>query len=147
MALRESLLVYPLIESAHVLGLMLFLGPILMLDIDLLGKDRRLRYPPWTVVFGLVIMLGTGTLLFYAAPVRTFHSIWFRLKIGALVMAAVNVIAFYSLQSKRKSTRVFALISLGSWFAIVMFGRLIAYDWYDCHPAQNEFVRWFAQCP
>ena len=36
-ALRESLYMYPLVESAHVLTLCLFLGMTIMFDLRLLG--------------------------------------------------------------------------------------------------------------
>ena len=38
-ALHESLFMYPLVESAHVLTLCLFLGMAIMFDLRLLGLD------------------------------------------------------------------------------------------------------------
>ena len=39
-ALHESLFMYPLVESAHVLTLCLFLGMAIMFDLRLLGRRR-----------------------------------------------------------------------------------------------------------
>ena len=36
-AIRESIMLYPLVESTHVLTLCLFLGMIMMLDLRLVG--------------------------------------------------------------------------------------------------------------
>ena len=40
-ALHESLFMYPLVESAHVLTLCVFLGMAIMLDLRLLGLTLR----------------------------------------------------------------------------------------------------------
>ena len=45
------------------------------------------RMLPWTVA-GFVVMIVTGLLLFYAIPVRTYHSLWFRIKVILLVVSA-----------------------------------------------------------
>src|SRR5580704_12169979 len=81
-ALHESLYMYPLVESAHVLTLCLFLGMAVMLDLRLLGLALRRvpmteitrRLGPWMVA-GFVVMVVTGGLLFYAIPVRSYQSI------------------------------------------------------------------------
>src|SRR3954468_15047342 len=83
-ALHESLYMYPLVESLHVLTLCLFLGMAVMFDLRLLGialrrvpmtKIKR-RLGPWMTA-GFVIMVVTGVLLFYAIPVRSYQSIFF----------------------------------------------------------------------
>ena len=84
-ALRESLFMYPLVESTHVLFLLLFVGLTVMLDLRLLGlalthvpvSEMVDRMLPW-VRAGFAIMVVTGVLLFYAIPVRTYQSVWFR---------------------------------------------------------------------
>ena len=101
-ALRESLFMYPLVESSHVLFLMLFVGLTVILDLRLLGLaftrvplshivDRIL---PW-VRAGFAVMVFTGVLLFYAIPVRTYQSVWFRAKVIMLILAAINIWYFH----------------------------------------------------
>src|SRR5215469_13269334 len=76
--LHESLYMYTYIETAHVIGIMLFVGTIAMVDLRLLGLAFRktpisrmnARILPFTVV-GFVLMTATGILLFYAIPMRT----------------------------------------------------------------------------
>ena len=96
-ALHQSLLVYPLIETTHVLTLCVFLGTAVMVDLRLLGltlvrvpiSEIERRLGPWMLA-GFVVMVITGMLLFYAIPVRTYQSIFFRIKVVALVLAGLN---------------------------------------------------------
>ena len=87
---------------------------------------------------GFCVMFVTGFLLFYAVPVRTTQSIWFRFKLALLVLAAVNALLF-NRELLRTGKEPFTLrLKLGAissmilWVGIVLFGRLIAYDWFDC---------------
>jgi hypothetical protein len=89
-ALHESLFMYPLVESTHVLMLCLFLGMAIMFDLRLLGltltrvpiTEIKRRLGPWMIA-GFVVMVITGGLLFYAIPVRSYQSVWFRGKVIA----------------------------------------------------------------
>jgi hypothetical protein len=163
-ALHESLFMYPLIESVHVVAIALFVGTIAMVDLRLLGcafsgtpvSEMTGRILPWTVA-GFVIMAISGALLFYAIPVRTFHSVWFRLKVVLLLIAAINIWFFHRrVQRERErwdgdavpplAARVCAVISLTVWAAVVVAGRMIAYNWADCDRAQPGWIIWIAQC-
>ncbi len=164
-ALRESLFMYPLLESSHVLFLMLFVGLAVVLDLRLLGAAfTRVRVSevvdrvlPW-VRFGFAIMIGTGVLLFYAIPVRTYQSVWFRAKMIMLVLAAINIWYFHYRVYPHKdawdadarlpwAARRAGLASLILWGAIIVAGRFIAYNWFDCDiQPQSSFVNWFAGC-
>ena len=164
-ALHESLYLYTLIEATHVMGIMLFAGTIAMADLRLLGRafthtpvsEMTARILPWTVG-GFILMAITGLLLFYAIPVRTFHSVWFRLKMALLVAAAINIWVFHRrVQRDRKEwdrgelpplrVRVSAALSLCLWAGVIAAGRMIAYDWADCGRPQPAWIDWLAQCP
>src|SRR5476649_2261304 len=107
-ALHESLFMYPLVESAHVLTLCLFLGMAIMFDLRLLGftltrvpiTEFKRRLGPWMVA-GFVVMVITGFLLFYAIPIRSYQSIWFRGKVVALVLAGLNAYIFHNTVHRR----------------------------------------------
>jgi hypothetical protein len=164
-ALHESLYVYPLIESTHVLALGLFVGLAVILDLRLLGlvlrrvpaSEALARLLPWTKA-GFVVMAITGVLLFYAIPVRTYQNIFFRVKIAMLVLAGLNVWLFHSRVERRVAewdlapvaplaARVAAVISLILWAGIVVAGRMIAYNWFDCDlQPQPDFINWAAGC-
>ena len=148
-ALHESLWVYPIVESVHVLTLCLFLGTAVMLDLRLLGVTMR-RLPvsevagqllPWTAA-GLVLMVTSGALLFYAVPVRSYLNIFFRVKVVMLLSATLNAWVFHRTVYRRvaawdldpvppKGARVAAGLSLVLWAGIVVAGRMIAYNWFD----------------
>ena len=164
-ALHESMYMYPIVESSHVLALTLFVGFAVILDLRLLGlilkqvpvsqvADRLL---PWTIG-GFIVMNITGVLLFYAIPVRTYQSIFFRAKVIFLILAALHVWFFHARIYQRiaewdhtiitpRAARRAGLASLVLWGAIIVSGRMIAYNWFDCDiQPQPAFVNWAAGC-
>ena len=151
-ALHESLFMYPLVESAHVLTLCLFLGMAIMLDLRLLGLDAARacrcteitrRLGPWMVA-GFVVMVITGGLLFYAIPDPvvpehlvpdqgrdagagrpervgvSHHGAPPRGRVGPAIRVPPN------------AARRAGATSLVLWAIIVVAGRMIAYNWFDC---------------
>jgi hypothetical protein len=163
--LHESSWGYSLIESVHVLTLCLFLGTVVMLDLRLLGWTMRRtpvsevmkQFMPWTVT-GFVIMVISGLLLFSAIPVRTYQSIFFRGKLLMLVLAGINVWLFHSTVYRNlaawdldavppKRARIAGCLSLILWGGIVITGRMIAYNWFDCdRQPQPAIVNILAGC-
>lgn len=162
--IHESIYLYSWIETTHVLTLMVFLGMLVIIDLRMMGKTftsipaaelaERLNRP---MVIGFIVMVVTGVLLYYAIPVRTTQSIWFRIKVVLLVAAGINAWLFH--RAMRDSVdswgqdeippqriRRGAATSLALWLGVVFTGRAIAYDWYDCHKPQSEFVYWIAGC-
>jgi hypothetical protein len=164
-ALHESLYMYPLVESTHVLSITLFVGLAVMLDLRLLGLTMRqvpvseflARILPWTRV-GFAVMVVTGVLLFYAIPVRNYQNIFFRLKVVMLLLAGLNVWIFQARVERRlaewdraavtpAAARVAAVVSLVLWAGIVVSGRMIAYNWFDCDiQPQPDLINWAAGC-
>lgn len=151
-ALHESIWGYPVVESAHVLTLCLFLGLAVMLDLRLLGVTLRSspvsevmdRLLPWTVA-GFAVMVATGALLFYAIPVKTYLNIFFRVKVCMLIAAGINVAVFHRITARDLSAwereprppfaaRLAGGLSLTLWAGIVVAGRMIAYNWFDKQP-------------
>jgi hypothetical protein len=164
-ALRESLFMYPLIESSHVLFLLLFVGLTVVWDLRLIGAaftgvsvtEMNDRVLPW-VRAGFAIMVVTGLLLFYGIPVRTYQSVWFRGKVIFLILAMLNIWYFHSRVYPKvgewdtqprlpSAARRAGLASIVLWALIIVFGRFIAYNWFDCDiQPQSAFVNWFAGC-
>ena len=164
-ALHESLFMYPLVESTHVLALTLFVGLTSVMDLRLVGLAFRqvpvteitLRLLPWIRV-GFVIMVVTGVLLFYAIPVRSYQNVFFRLKVIFLILAGLNAWMFHSTifrSVERWNTdpvtparaRFAGAASLFLWACIIVAGRMIAYNWVDCDKPQPPLVVWAAGCP
>src|ERR1700721_641660 len=100
-ALHDSLYMSAITESTHVLSIMLFVGTIAMVDLRLLGisftkvpvSQMLSKILPWTIA-GFVLLGITGSMLFLAIPIRTYHSLWFRLKCVMILIAAFNIAVF-----------------------------------------------------
>ena len=164
-ALHESLYVYPLVESTHVLTLCLFVGMTVLLDLRLLGLTLR-RVPVSQMMariiplmlLGFVVMATTGLLLFYAIPVRSYQSVFLRLKMITLVLAGINAGVFHTTIRQRvagwdqaavppRAARVAGIVSLACWTVVIATGRLAAYNWFDCDmQPQSAFINWAAEC-
>lgn len=163
--LHESRYAYDLIESVHVWALCLFFGLAVLFDFRLLGWTMRSvpvsevarRLLPWTVV-GFVIMVISGTLLFSAIPLRSYQNIFFRAKMVMLLLAGLNVWIFHSGVYRRvetwdidrkapKAARVAGALSLILWVCIVLSGRMIAYNWFDCdRQPQPAIINFLTSC-
>ncbi len=163
-ALHESFYMYSWVESTHVMTLMLSLGMLFIIDLRMLGYAfteipaskiaARLNVP---MLIGFTIMFITGILLFYAIPIRTAQSVWFRIKMVLLVACAINAWLFHKRMNESVDTwdtdarapsriRTGAMLSLAFWSIIVICGRFIAYDWFDCQHGQGPFVSFVAGC-
>lgn len=149
-ALLGSLNFWGLLEGTHLLSLMLFAGTIFVVDLRLLGVTFRKttvsalsdRVLPLTV-FGFVLVVLTGLALFYAKPLVYYHNIWFRLKLVFIALALINIVAFHlkvqknihewdTLERPPAKARISAMLSLGAWLCVIIMGRFIAYDWFEC---------------
>jgi uncharacterized membrane protein len=162
--IHESYSLYNWIETTHVLTLMVCLGMLFFIDARMLGWSmtqvpastiaRRLNVP---MFIGFSVMFITGILLYFAVPVRTTQSLWFRIKMLLLVAAAINAYLFHRAMKESVSAwdtepkaprrlRIGAALSLALWGGVVTTGRLIAYDWYDCYREMPAFINWAAGC-
>src|SRR4051812_23633701 len=149
-ALHESLYMYPLVESTHVLALCLFVGMAAIFDLRLLGvalrnvpvTEIKRRLNPWMAA-GFVGMGASGVLLFYAIPVRSYQNIFFRIKVVLRVLAGLNAFVFHTSVDRRiavwdlsavppPAARRAGAVSLLLWTIIIVCGRMIAYHWFDC---------------
>ena len=163
-ALHQSLYAYPVVESIHVLTLTIFVGLAGWLDLRLLGLSlRRLpvsemvrRLLPWMQA-GFAIMVVSGILLFYAIPVRSYQNVFFRAKLIFLVLAGLNVWFFHRGVYRSvdqwdhaavapRGARFAGAASIILWACIIVAGRLIAYNWFDCDIPQGTFIRTVAGC-
>jgi hypothetical protein len=164
-ALHESQYAYSIIESVHVWTLSVFFGSVVMFDLRLLGLIMQ-RVPASEVVGRLlpvtkaafVLMVISGTLLFFAIPLRSYQNIFFRGKMLLLVLAGLNVWLFHSRVYPRvvtssgggaplRAARIAGALSLTLWIGIVFSGRMIAYNWFDCdRQPQPAIINFLTSC-
>ena len=145
-----SLNFWSLLEGTHLLSLMLFAGTIFIVDLRLLGITFQRtpvsvvcdRILPLTVA-GFLLVVLTGLALFYAKPLFYYHNVWFRVKLIFLAVAMLNVFFFHSRVRRNgeawdidtkppRKVRAAAAASLASWLVVIVMGRFLAYDWFEC---------------
>ena len=164
-SLLESLYMWNWVESVHVLSIALFVGTAIMMDLRLVGlafkgvpaSEFTGRMLPWTRV-GFFISVATGLVIFYSNPLRYWHNVFFRVKLVMLVLAGLNVWFFHSRIHKRvsewdvepvppRAAKVAGVVSILAWAMVVVTGRMIAYNWFDCDlQPQPDWVNWLASC-
>lgn len=161
----ESFWVWPLVESTHTLSIAFFVGMAMMMDLRLMGlRFRKVRTSDFTgrslrlTRIGFAVTAITGVLIFYSNPVRYYHNIFFRFKMLLLVVAGLNIWLFHGRIHKKvaewnldasppTSAKLAGAVSFVAWALIVISGRLIAYNWFDCDlQPQPDFVNWVADC-
>jgi hypothetical protein len=144
-ALRESLILFPLIEGIHLLGLALSFGLILFTDLRLIGLflpkvpvSQVLQQLRRWIFTGFALTFGTGILLFWAEADALVRNPAFLLKFAAIVGALANALVFEFRWGKLgaawvdqpgtpAAVRLAGWLSLSLWTAVTITGRLIPY--------------------
>jgi hypothetical protein len=143
--IRQSLWLFPAIETVHLLGMAALVGTITVLDLRLLGwamPQRRVsevtaRLLPWAWL-GFGVQVVTGVLLFSSEAVKIYGNPAFRLKMLLLLLAGIQALIFQTVVSRKLPTwddrpalpvmaKVMGMISILLWLAIVTAGRFIGF--------------------
>jgi hypothetical protein len=143
-AMRESLWLYPVVETLHILGFIVLVGSVVMFDLRLLGLSRRIpvrllaaHLLPWSLA-SLALIVPAGLLLFLTDADSLVSNRAFIIKMVLLMAAVGNAIAFHlgpfrtaanwdiTLPAPPRA-RLHAVVSLLIWTAVVTCGRAIAY--------------------
>lgn len=139
-AVRDSIWMFPVIESVHLTALCLMGGTLLLVDLRLLGFglsevgiDELVRHVrPWFAA-GLAIMLSTGVLLFLSEAIKCFYNTSFWVKMITLPIALLftllvrNRAALSGLDTSIRS-RLLGSASLILWVTVAAAGRWIGYS-------------------
>jgi len=156
--IRDSLYLFPLIESFHVLGLTMVFGTIAIVDLRLLGwaSTRRpfsrvaLDVLNWTwLAFALTV--ATGVLMFITNAGVYYHNLSFRLKMGMLVLSGINMLVFKQTAARsigrwdrERSAppvgRTVAAVSLIVWISVIFLGRWIGFTSTRAQPAGDSGI-------
>lgn len=148
-AIRESVNGYPFLLTLHVVSMCLFAGLIIMMDLRLVGIGN-MRVPFSQVqkrlfpgqMLGMAVSSISGLVLLYGQPMRFYGNIFFWIKAVMMVLAAVNALAFHwttylsvdewdSDAAIPFGAKLAGAVSLALWAAVVITGRLIAYNWFN----------------
>ncbi len=145
-SLRESQYMFPLVETAHVLGLGASVGLIIWTDLRLIGAALRKepaievhsQLKPWMAA-GFTLMFISGIMLFWSEAAKLYNSDTFRAKLIFLTVAGVNALIFETRESKTGEVARIQLgdlparakltgwVSLICWIGVIVFGRWTAY--------------------
>lgn len=143
-AMRDSMWLYPAVETVHILGFAILVGSVVMFDLRVLGLARRVPVRalaglllPWGAA-ALILIVPAGLLMFTADASSLVSNRAFVLKMLLLMLAGVNAAAFHlgPFRSAARwdqdvaaplSARLHALASLLLWTGILTCGRFIAY--------------------
>ena len=127
---------YPALEVAHITGIALLLGNLVLLELRVLGAAPALPLPALARAALAVALAGfglaatTGLLMFASQPMELLANRLFTLKMLLLAAAGCNAAWFHgrgSLQRLDGLAKAQALLSLGLWLAVLACGRFIAY--------------------
>ena len=136
-----SLWAYPMVLTAHTVGMSLLVGASAVIDVRLLGVAPHVPLGPLAVVFralwtGAAISLVSGLLLFGADASTKGATAVFFVKlafIGAGLVVAWRLTrgfgggAAADIGTLPGRTRLLALLSLLCWTAAITAGRFMAY--------------------
>src|SRR5579863_4270271 len=145
-SIRESTLLFPVLEGSHLLGLGVSAGTIALSDLRMMGlifkKEKATDIMggllPFTIA-GFIFMMITGVFLFWSEPIKCYESLWFRLKVVFLILAGVNAAVFHLTIWRTMDrwadqlppptgARWAGFLSLVLWGLVIAAGRTTAYN-------------------
>lgn len=141
---REAAWAYPLLETIHLVGLALVVGPILAFDLRLLGwhrdiaVDRLAAHLLPLVLTGIAANVASGALLFASDAVEFAANPALQAKLALIVVAILNAAWFQRRvfpahqawrvgQDAPSAARLAAVASIALWLMVLTAGRMIAY--------------------
>jgi len=134
---------WPLCEVLHFIGLALLIGGAGLIDLRLMGFFKSvplsavMQMRKWAVL-GVAINVVTGTLFFIGEPGQYLHNVAWYFKLLFLAVALINIAVFETTQGKKMLTvaagqdtpvsfKVVGAVSMGSWFLVLYFGRMLPF--------------------
>ena len=144
--IRESLYLFPLIESVHVIGLTMVFGTIAIIDLRLLGMASTHRpfsrmasdIMKWTWT-AFAVTVTTGLLMFSTNAGVYYHNFYFRSKMAMLACAGINIVIFELTAIRSvsrwdrdpaapRSGKTVAVVSLVVWISVIFLGRWVGFS-------------------
>jgi hypothetical protein len=142
---RENDVLFPLVESVHVLAICLVVGSILVVDLRLLGL-ASIRRPVGRVLSGILpltwtaftLAVASGSLLFISNATKYLDNGFFVAKICLIAAAGLNMVIFHGFNGRdlprweNQTTpplpaRLAGGLSILLWISVVTCGRWIGF--------------------
>jgi hypothetical protein len=144
-AIREVGVLFPTIETLHVIAVTLVLGTIAIVDLRLMGYASHRRSAQRLIVellpftwAAFALAVATGLLLFAAKSIDYAQNSMFLAKMVVLVLAGMNMAVFHFGIHRQigawhetlpppMAARLAGGTSLALWVAVVFLGRWIGF--------------------
>lgn len=144
-SVRQSLWLFPAVETVHLLGMAALLAMIGAFDLRLAGfilrgervssVARRLLPPAWAA---FAVQVITGALLFASEATHMVANPAFRVKMVLIILAGVHALIFHYTAHRNMPAwddklpppamvRIAGLLSLLLWMGVVAAGRWIGF--------------------
>jgi hypothetical protein len=137
--LRNSRVLFPMVEIIHLIGLALFAGPLFLINLGLLGVAMR-RQPvaefaralsPSTRS-GIVLLLVTGPLMFAAQATKWYDNPVFWFKMALLTVAVVfQCLVHRKIMSENAplplAAKLIGSVSLVLWISTALSAKIMEY--------------------
>lgn len=139
---RVSAFGYPAAIALHSIGLAVMVGPVLMLDLRLLGWFNGIPYESLSRILGVawigfLINFLSGAALFAAQATGYVTNVPFLIKIALVLIGAITAAQQQTVIARQavswnatgvpSSVRTVAIASIIFWVGAILTGRLIAY--------------------
>jgi hypothetical protein len=127
---------YPALEVAHIVGIALLLGSLVLLELRIWGVAPALPLPALArpaialSFAGFALVAGSGLAMFAANPAELLANRAFLAKLALVASAGVNAAVFHArggLMRPDGLARAQTVLSLGLWVGAIICGRWIAY--------------------
>lgn len=142
LGIRESLWLFPVIEAAHLAAFAVLGGTILVVDLRLLGiafRGQRIaelgRAVRSWMAGAMLVMLGTGSLLFLSEAVKCYYSgpFWIKMEaltLGVLFTLTVRPRVVYAAEGTVRPEwgRIAGGVSILIWAVVAWGGRWIGFS-------------------
>jgi len=141
-AIRSSQWLFPVIESVHLLALVVIAGAVLVVDMRLFGVGLRSQpvaqlardAHPW-LIGSLLVMVATGIPLFLSEATKCYYSLAFSVKMTALLLAMIFTFTVHRKVVLADEARVgplwsklVAVVSVSLWTTVGVGGRWIGFS-------------------
>jgi len=141
-ALMDSLKwAWPVGEALHFVGMALIFGSVLLISARMLGFAKKVPFSALhrllpIGVFGFVINILSGMYFFIADSGRYTNMEAFPIKIFFMMVGGASLLYFTMFpgvwgvkagDDAPVTAKIMALITLGSWAGVIIFGRLLPY--------------------
>ena len=143
-AMRDSLWLFPVVETVHIVGFAILVGAIIAFDLRILGVSKRISVRllarhllPWSLA-ALLLIIPTGVMMFASEASDLVGNRAFVTKMLLLMLAGANAAAFHlgsfrdaelwdQNTSSPPGAKLHALASILIWVGVITCGRFIAY--------------------